>query len=71
MLGLLAPQIHWMEGQPGDAWGPAYLLLGLLALGALLILRWLSRKSKSFRSDLTKQMLEMPVRRFHKKHRRK
>lgn len=71
MLGLLAPQIRWMEGQPGDAWGPAYLFLGLLALGAFFTLRWFSQKPKSFRSDLTKQMLEMPVRRFRRKHRRK
>jgi hypothetical protein len=27
MLGLFAPQIQWMEGRPGDAWGLSYLLL--------------------------------------------
>jgi hypothetical protein len=69
VLGLFAPQIQWMAGQPGDAWGLSFLFLGLLALGIIFGLRWLSRKPKSFRSDLTKQMLETPVRHFRKKHR--
>jgi hypothetical protein len=60
-----------VDGRPGDAWGLSYLLLALLALGALWTLRRLFRKPQSFRSDLTKQMLEMPVRRFRRKHRRK
>lgn len=66
---LLAPQIRWMEGQPGDPFGLAYLLLTLLALAAFLTVRRILRKRKPFRSNLTKQLLEMPVRRFRKKHR--
>jgi hypothetical protein len=48
MLGLFAPQIQWMEGRPGDAWGLAYLLLALLALGALWTLKRLFRNPSRF-----------------------
>jgi hypothetical protein len=68
-LGWVGPQIHWMQAQPGDPFGLAYLLLALLAFTAILVVRRISRKRKLFRGNLTKQMLEMPVRRFRKKHR--
>jgi type II secretory pathway component PulF len=70
-LESLGPQIRWMQAQPGDPAGLAFTLLALLALVAFLVVRWILRKPTQFRSDLTKQLLEMPVRRFRKKRRRR
>jgi hypothetical protein len=70
VIGQLGPRIQWMQAQPGDPAGLACFLLALLAFVAILVVGRISRKRKPFRSNLTKQLLEMPLRRFHKKHRR-
>jgi hypothetical protein len=67
---LSRPQIHWMQAQPGDPAGLAFILLASLALVAFFVVRRISRKPRQFRGDLTRQLLEMPIRRFHKKRRR-
>lgn len=71
ILGIFAPQIHWMQAQPGDPVLLGCFLLLLLALAALFAIWLVSRKRKRFRVDLTKQLSELPIRRFSKKHRRR
>lgn len=70
LMGTLAPQIHWMKAQPDDPVLLGCLLLILLALVALFAVWWVSRKRKRLGIDLTKQLSELPIRRFSKKHRR-
>jgi hypothetical protein len=70
VMGQFGPQIQWMQAQPGDPAGLACSLLALLAFVAIVVVLRISRKRKPFRSNLTKQLLEMPVRRFRKKHRK-
>lgn len=70
VVELSGPNVNWMQAQPGDPAGLAFILLSLLALIAILVVRRILRKPKPFRSNLTKRLLEMPVRRFHKKKRR-
>jgi uncharacterized membrane protein (UPF0136 family) len=67
--GLLGPQIQWMQAQRGDPAGLACILLASLALVSIFVVIRISRKRKPFHSNLTKQLLEMPVRRFRRKHR--
>lgn len=70
-LGIFPSRIHWMRAQPGDPALLGFFLLVLLALAALLAVWWVSRKRKRVRVNLTKQLSELPIRRFSKKHRRR
>ncbi|MGC1550078.1 MAG: hypothetical protein WA777_16265 [Rhodanobacter sp.] len=70
VFALSGSRIHWMEAQPGDPGLLGFILLSLLALIAFFVVRRLSRKPRPFRGDLTKQLLQMPLRRFHRKHRK-
>jgi hypothetical protein len=42
------PQIHWMQAQPGDPAGLAFILLASLALVAFFVVRRISRNQGSF-----------------------
>jgi hypothetical protein len=70
VFALSGPRIHWMEAQPGDPGLLGFILLSLLALIAFFVIRRLSRKPTSFRGNLTKQLLQMPVRSFRRKRRK-
>ncbi len=59
-----APQVQWMSGQAGDLWGPAYLILTVIAGLIIWGLRYLSRKPTRYDNDVTRQRAQRSVQRF-------